>query len=1079
MFPPKHVSATRVLRTAVSAPGAVFAADAASLAFQARGRTTRLRMGRATIDNDKSEYSYSLAVNPSDLHPGATVGGPKWSEMVHIHGVERVGPYVRVTGMTAVSRTAVDDILALGDVRQVTPAEGAADGAGSPERMFLAVEAMRYAFASYSDPLWALHSSAVDPLPHQIEAAYSYVLRWPRIRFMLAHDAGTGKTVTAGLVVKELWMRRNIRRVLVVAPAGLHGHWQRELKKLGLDSGTGGPAGIRARPDTYITVASPDLVERADIMPYLESSPPDMVVVDEAHALPLRATPKGGRPLAESLSGLSAHLLLLTASPPPESSARFRRMLDMLEPGFLADPQMTQEAMDSADNPLFLRRTAGTLKGFGGDSLFGVRRIRSVYVAPSEVEGILYAAVSDYMRGRCRRTPAGPSEVSGCMASGVYALLRGLERRRRDMEDTLHDYPGGAPRDGAEDDEAETKSLDRMIAMARRVLDSGSERKIKTLHDALKEFGGKKTLVIVDSADTLRYVEEKIRSWNHAVCTIHDGMAHPDRMAAEAAFRRDADVMVSCGTPGDDMNIQFCGRMINYDIPRDPAVLARRVACLRRYKNTQDITILNILVDATPEGVVMRRFLQGLEKMKDGAMFDVAGDVVDGGALAGMVADAAAGVREPGKIADDLQTAMDEWYHADGGHAPDVCVAAKPLDIEALSRMVEDSRPHKAAPEYTRDVFARALDILGGRLRRRPDGLDALDYIPPELRQAAGRALPDRCLRVSFDASRDAEMVVPGHPVFEAVMEWIAQNCTADARRGALFTDPDGAMDGYLLFHHLDIRDRTGVVAGRRMACHFFDQVAGTVTNRHPTILWDLQRGGDQAEGAQRRAAEARAAESVFAVAERYRDELLMERRRQAGVRERYGLASLDGIIRGLAKEMASGDAADRPDVLKRHAAYVEYRRRLESRMAREQELVIRTPRLVAWARVVPGSTEPPDPRLRVAGVAASMAYERRCGRLPVNVYGQSMGYDIVSRDARGRARYVAVRAREGRGGVSMTPNEMRVARNTGSDYYLYVVYGGEADPVRIPDPGHALRMNRGDIRHAVSEDQIRLRAES
>lgn len=1018
-------------------------------------------------------------MNPSDLHPGATVGGPKWSEPVHIHGVERVGPYVRITGMTTMSRTAVDDILTLGDVRQVTPADGAADGAGSPERMFLAVEAMRYAFASYSDPLWALHSSAVDPLPHQIEAAYNYVLRWPRVRFMLAHDAGTGKTVTAGLVVKELWMRRNIRRVLVVAPTTLHGHWQRELRKLGLDSRTGDHANIRTRPDTYITVASPDLVERVDVMPYLESSPPDMVVVDEAHTLPLRASPEGGRPLAESLSGLSVHLLLLTASPPPESSARFRRMLDMLEPGFLADPKMAQEALDSADNPLFLRRTAGMLKGFGGDGLFGARRIRSVYVAPSEVEGILYGAVSDYMRGRCRRTPAGPSEVSGCMASGVYALLRGLERRRRDIEDTLHDYPGGAPRDDAEDAEAETKSLDRMIAMARRVLDSGSERKIKTLHDTLKEFGGKKTLIIVESADTLRYVEEKIRSWNHTVCTIHDGMPHPDRMAAEAAFRDNADVMVACGTPGDDVNMQFCGQMINYDIPRDPAVLARRLTCLRRYKNAQDITILNILVDATPEGVVMRRFLYGLEKMKDDAVFDAAGDIVDGAALAGMVADAAAGIREPSKIANDLQTSMDEWYNTDGGHAPDGCMAAKPMDLEALSRMVEDSRPHKAAPEYTRDVFVRALDILGGRLRRRPDGLDALDYIPPELRQAAGRALPDRCLRVSFDASSDAEPVVPGHPVFEAVMEWIAQNCAADARRGALFTDPDGALDGYLLFHHLDIRDRTGVVAGRRMVCHFFDQGAGTITYRHPTILWDLQHGGDQTEGVQRRAAEARTAESVFAMAERYRDELLMERRRQAGVRERYGLASLDGIIRGLAEELASGDIADRPAVLKRHAAYVECRRRLESRMAQEQELVIRTPRLAAWARVVPGSSEPPDPRPRVAGVAASMAYERRCGRLPVNVYGQSMGYDIISRDARGRARYVAVRAREGRGGVSMTPNEMRVARNTGSDYYLYVVYDGETDPVRIPDPGRTIQMNRGDIRHAVSEDQIRLRAES
>ena len=1030
-------------------------------------------------------------MNPSELHPGTTVGGPKWPEPVHIHGVERVGSYVRITGMTAASRTAVDDVLTQEDVRQMAPADGPADGTGSPEKMFLAVEAMRYALAPSDDPLWALHSSAMDPLPHQLEAVYNYALWWPRVRFMLAHEAGTGKTVTAALILKELRMRRSINGALVVAPARRHEHWRRELGRLGLDSRT---AETHTDHDRWggsgISIASADFVERADVMPYLESSPPDMIIVDEAHTLPLRPAPEGGRSLAGLLSGLSTHLLLLTATPPPESSLLFRSMLDMLEPGFLADPRMTQESLDSADNPLFLRRTAGTLKGFGGDDLFGARRVRTVPAAPSDVESILYAAVSDYVRGRYAHPDPAPDElldVSRRMASGVYALLRGLEGRRRRIEDALHDYLGGAPPGGAEGAEAEIKSLDRLIVMARRVLDSDSEQKIKILRDILKESGGGKTLIIVEFEDMLLYLEKKIRAWGHAVCAIHDKMKHQDKMRAEAAFGADTDVMVVTEAAGEKMKAQLSSGVVNYDMPWDPERLARRTGYARRYKNTSDVTILNLLVDATPEGMVMRRFLDVLDRMGAEAgdhVFDLAGDMIEGDAFRRMMADAAAGIREPDKIADDAETVMDEWYHDAGRHALDEGLVARPMDLEALSRMVEDSRPHKAAPEYIRDVFAKTLDVLGGRVRRRPDGLDALDYIPPELRQTAdeaGHVMPNRYYKVSFDASRvaGAELVVPGHPAFEAVMEWIARNCTRDARRGALFTDPDGAMDGYLLFHHLDIRDRTGAVAGQRMVCHFFDQHTGTVGYRHPTILWDLQPGGEHAAEVRRRAAEARAADKVFAIAERYRDELLMERRRQAGVRERYGLESLDGLIRDLAEKMESPDNADHSAVLERHALYVECRRRLASRMSEEQELIIRTPRLAAWARVVPGSSEQPDPLPRVAGVSASMAYERRCGRLPVDVSGQSMGYDVISRDARGRARYIAVRAREGKGGVSMTPNEMRVARNTGSDYYLYVVYAGEDEPVRVPDPGHTVPVNRGDIRHAVSGDQIRMRAES
>ena len=1036
-------------------------------------------------------------MNPSDVRSGVAVGGPKWPEPVYIHNVERVGSYVRMMGRTASSQMAVDDILTQEDIRHMKPVDEHADAAGDPRRAFLAVEAMRLARASADDPLFTLHASAVDPLPHQIEAAYSYALWWPRVRFMLAHDAGTGKTVTAGLILKEMVMRQDIRGALVVAPARLHEHWRRELDRLNITAHIAdrspGEHTRSAWDGPYTVIASADFLERADVMPYLESAPPDIIIVEEAHALLSRPAPEGGRPLAESLQTLSEHLLLLTATPPPESSVQFRRLLDMLEPGFLADPHMTQESMDAADNPLFLRRTAKTLKDFEGDMLYGTRRVETIPVAPSDIEGMLYGAVSDYIGGRYRRAgpdPAPPQllEIPYMMASGVYALLQGLERRRRGLADALHDYQEGAiPADGREDAEAEIKSLDRLATMARRVLDSDTEQKIKTLHNILKDAQGTKVLVMVGSADTLQYVDKKIRSWGHAVCTIHDDMQHADRVQAETLFKNKIDIMVATEAVGEGMDVQFCSRLINYDIPWDPERLARRLGYLRRYENRSDITIQNMLLEATPEGMVMRRFLDHLnairDDMGDDHIFDVAGGIMPGDTFSGMMTDAATGVRDPDHISTDMNTRVAEWHNTEGRHTLDESLVARSVDLQALSRMAEDSRPHMATPEYTRDIFARTLDMLGGRVRRRPDGLDAIDYIPPELRQvadASGHTIHDRYPKVAFGTSHDmdAEAVAPGHPMFETAVGWIIQNCTEDARRGALFTDPDGVMNGYLLFHELDIRDQTGAVAGRRIVSHFVDQGTGATTYKHPTILWDLQPGGEPASEVHRRTAEARAAESVFGMAERYRDEILMERRRQAGVRERYGLASLDGIIRDIDQSMRAPGSADPRIALQRRAWYVRCRQRLAGRISQEQELSIRAPRLVAWARVVSGSSQPPDPKPRMAGMAASMAYERRCDRLPVNVSGRSMGYDIISRDAQGRARYIAVRARERRGGVSITPNELRVARNTRADYYLYVMYGGEQDPVRVPDPGRTIPANRDDIRHAVSEDYILAHAE-
>lgn len=1019
-------------------------------------------------------------MNPSNMRPGALVRNPGWSESVHVCNVDRVNPYMRVMGRTTESGMAVDIILTQDAVRRLETVDGPTHASGSSQRAFLAIESLRYGLASADDALSALHSSSLDILPHQIEAVYGYALQWPRVRFMLAHISGAGKTIMAGLITKELVARQAACGVLVVAPKHLHEHWRREMARFGEDPYMADRDAANHIRRSWnlpgIAIASSEFIEREDVMPYIESAPPDVIVVDAAHTLPLQSSPKSDkRLLSDILSDMSKHLLLLTATPPPTDSPQFRHMLDMLRSGFLAGPDMIQESTDAADNPLFLRRTAGTITNMAGNRLFNDRIIKTLYITPSEIEILFYDAVGDHMKKWYKQN------IARSMCSGVYAALHAMETRIRNIKDALHDYPKNTT--NSEDAEAEIKSLDRLIMMARRVLDSNSEHKVLELRRALKGLEGAQALIVTESAHTLQYLQGKVSSWGYEVSTLSDDMNHVDRVLSEASFRAGADVMISTDMASEGMNLQFCGNMINYDIPWEPDQISRRLGYLRRFGNDAGVSILNMVVADTPQGILLKSLLDFLERIRDetgsDTIFDYAGQAISSDALLGIMDDITTGAK-PDIMVKGMLAMLEEWYQRDGCRAISEEMEAPPMDLAALSRIAEDSRTRNIFPEYIQDVIGRTLDMLGGKVRQRPDGFGAIDYIPSALRDTvAGTKIPDGYYKITFDSSQaaDADMVAPGHPLYEAVFEWITEECAADAKRGTVFTDPDGKMDGYILFHELEIRDGAGGVAGRKIVTHYMGRKGGKATHVHPSILWDMKPDVGNPDRKEFHAAEMRSAPAVFAASERYRDELLMERRQLGEVQERYGLASLDGLVQDLVSGMKHELDSDKLHTAAlAKARYEKHREELAASMPYKQEMVMCTPHMVAWVRIIPGSADAPDPRIHMSGIKMAMAHERRSGRLPVNMSGHHMGYDIESRDAEGRARYIAVRAREGIGGVSITPNELRVARNTGQDYYLYIIYDG--DLVRVPNPGYTLTVRRGDIRHAISVDDIQNHAE-
>ena len=269
-----------------------------------------------------------------------------WPEPINVKKIELCGSYIRLIASSTLSNNHIDQMIRQNDLDDINIKTISTNFSGDAWKVFLSLEAKRYRYASLYDPLLAMNTSKVDPLPHQIEAVYGYVLRMPKIRFLLAHDPGAGKTIMAGLIIKELKLRKIIRRILIVVPGHLKDQWRRELKERFEETfvvisrgyiGSHYAENVWKKENQILT--SIDFAKRDEILPSLADSEFDMIIVDEAHKMSAtkyaEKTVKTSRyKLGEILSKNSEHLLFLTATPHKGDQENFRLFLDLLNPGF-------------------------------------------------------------------------------------------------------------------------------------------------------------------------------------------------------------------------------------------------------------------------------------------------------------------------------------------------------------------------------------------------------------------------------------------------------------------------------------------------------------------------------------------------------------------------------------------------------------------------------------------------------------------------------------------------------------------------------------------------------------------------
>ena len=391
-----------------------------------------------------------------NIKEGDFIKAEFWNEVIEINMIEKTDNYYRIVGVTQFSKTHIDQYLSLEDISKITIINDKIEFSENPHKVFLALETIRYRFASLYDPLLAMNTSKIDPLPHQIEAVYGFVLKLPRIRFMIADDPGAGKTIMAGLIIKELKIRGLAKRILIVSPGHLKDQWRREMKDRfeerftiidrGLIDSLYGE-NVWFKENQIIT--SIDFAKRDEIIPSLESSLFDLIVIDEAHKMSAyqygNKIQKSKRyKLGEVLSRSTTHFLFLTATPHKGDAENFRLFLDLLEPGFFSTSEMLQESIQNKDNPLFIRRIKEDLKNFDGEPLFMPRHVKTLTYdlgieSPNEKK--LYNELSKYVVQQYNKALINSDKKRNIafalvilqrrLASSTYALLRSLERRKK------------------------------------------------------------------------------------------------------------------------------------------------------------------------------------------------------------------------------------------------------------------------------------------------------------------------------------------------------------------------------------------------------------------------------------------------------------------------------------------------------------------------------------------------------------------------------------------------------------------------------------------------------------------------
>jgi superfamily II DNA or RNA helicase len=348
------------------------------------------------------------------ISPGQIIKNITPTEPVIVTKIQQLGASISIVYVGVNTNRISSTVFNLNEMDhlEILTSEGTFNFNGDPIKFKLCAEAERISSAYQFDPLFAVNCSIVDPLPHQVEAVYKFLLPLPKIRFLLADDTGAGKTIMTGLLLKELLLRGTIERILIITPGGLTKQWQEDEMgiKFNIPFTLVNRSLFSADPNIFHTankiVTSIDFISREDVMTVAGNVHWDLIVFDEAHKL--SAYDYGKKQYlsrrykaAQALAQQCEHILLLTATPHRGRTDTFKMLLQLLDEDIFATDEIASARIKEVErngiNKFFIRRLKEDMKGWDAKPLYKQRFTKTVTYQLTSEEKKLYEAVTNYL----------------------------------------------------------------------------------------------------------------------------------------------------------------------------------------------------------------------------------------------------------------------------------------------------------------------------------------------------------------------------------------------------------------------------------------------------------------------------------------------------------------------------------------------------------------------------------------------------------------------------------------------------------------------------------------------------------
>jgi SNF2 family DNA or RNA helicase len=451
-----------------------------------------------------------------------------------------------------------------------------------------------------SEDLLSLKSCfGVNTYFHQVQTAKT-VIEKLNGRALLADEVGLGKTIEAGLILKEYLLRGMAKKILILTPASLITQWQEELKTK-FDLTFKNHLEINDWDDSDLIIASLDTAKSTKNQEFVKKIKYDLLIVDEAHKLKNRKTKNW-----KFVNAINTkYLLMLTATPIQNDMIELFNLISILKPGHLSTVQkfkddfLTEKDKRLPKNSLKLKEMLSEImiRHRRADTLikFPQRFVHTYSIELNDDEAELYNELTDFIRKKyytlpTHKNPRGINRLTlillqKLMGSSTHALANALDKM----------IASNYYKDDFD------VSLKKMLDMANNVKESKKGQVLMEIVNSLNE----KVIIFTQFRGTQDYIVKMLQSKGYSVAVFNGQMSQSEKDKCIEDFRNEKQILVSTESGGEGRNLQFCKYLINFDLPWNPMRIEQRIGRIHRLGQNDDVHIINLSAKDTIESYVL------------------------------------------------------------------------------------------------------------------------------------------------------------------------------------------------------------------------------------------------------------------------------------------------------------------------------------------------------------------------------------------------------------------------------------------------------------------------------------------